>query len=602
MVKLLINKTLLKANSHLKKGEKVEAEALYKAILKAFPANKKAQLGLAKLKKLTTSTISQDPSKETIEQLINLYNADEFEAVIENADVITQKYPNSFLIWNILGAAAARASKLDLAISAFHKATVVKPDYAEGFYNLGNAFKDHGRLDEAISSYKKALCLNSSYSQAFYNMGMAYKNQFKFEKALEAYQKAIHLKPDYVEAINNIGNILHEQGKLIDAKEAFQKAISIKPGYVKAYKNLANLVSEQGERENAIVFLKKALKIDPNYAEAHRSLSALIKYRLNDPQFKIVSDLLNNPKLKDKDRCLLNYTFAKMNEDIGDFKAAFENYQAGGAIRQKLLGYDKGQDEWLFNKIKIANSNIKENCLNEKNRQKKLTPIFILGMPRSGTTLVEQIVSSHSQIQGAGELKFLGNAGGSIGLGKKEATREILCEVRKSYLTELMKISSGKPFVTDKMPHNFLYIGLILNAIPEAKIIHVERNPAATCWSNFKHYFSADGLGYSYNLRDTVSYFKRYQDLMDFWNRKYPEQIHNFNYDKLTLEQEKQTKRLIAYLNLDWEEQCLLPQKNKRSVRTASQLQIRKKIYKGSSEVWRKFEPFLNGIFDDLNP
>ena len=160
----------MKANSHLKKGEKVEAERLYKAILKAFPANKKAQLGLVTLKKITTSAISQDPSKETIEQLIDLYNTEEFEAVIENADFITQKYPNSFLIWNILGAAAARASKLDLAISAFHKATVIKPDYAEGFYNLGNAFKDQGRLDEAISSYKKALSLNSNYSQAFYNI------------------------------------------------------------------------------------------------------------------------------------------------------------------------------------------------------------------------------------------------------------------------------------------------------------------------------------------------------------------------------------------------------------------------------------------------
>ena len=150
------------------------------------------------------------------------------------------------------------------------------------------------------------------------------------------------------------------------------------------------------------------------------------------------------------------------------------------------------------------------------------------------------------------------------------------------------------------MPQNFLQIGLILKALPEAKVIHVKRDPAATCWSNFKHYFSANGLGYSYDLSDTVNYFKLYQDLMDFWDQQYSDQIYHLDYDKLTVEQESETRKLIEYLKLGWEDDCLSPHKNKRSVRTASQQQVREKVYTGSSQAWRKFEPYLNGAFDEL--
>ena len=137
-----------------------------------------------------------------------------------------------------------------------------------------------------------------------------------------------------------------------------------------------------------------------------------------------------------------------------------------------------------------------------------------------------------------------------------------------------------------------------MKALPEAKVIHVKRDPAATCWSNFKHYFDVKGLGYSYDLKDTVNYFKIYQDLMEFWDQQYSDQIYHLDYDKL--EQEPETKKLIQHLGLDWEDNCLSPQENKRSVKTASQQQVRQKVYTGSSQAWRKYKPFLDGIFDQL--
>ena len=151
------------------------------------------------------------------------------------------------------------------------------------------------------------------------------------------------------------------------------------------------------------------------------------------------------------------------------------------------------------------------------------------------------------------------------------------------------------------MPQNFRFVGSILKALPEAKIIHVRRDPAATCWSNFKHYFAVKGLGYSYDLNDTLRYFELYQDLMDFWDQQAGDQIYHVNYDRLTVEQEPETRKLIKYLELSWEDVCLLPQENKRSVKTASQQQVRKKVYTGSSQAWHKFKPYLNGLFDELS-
>ena len=167
-------------------------------------------------------------------------------------------------------------------------------------------------------------------------------------------------------------------------------------------------------------------------------------------------------------------------------------------------------------------------------------------------------------------------------------------------MSKLSEVSQGKKFVTDKRPQNFLYIPLICAAFPEAKIVHLQRNAAATCWSNYKQYFPSQNLEYCYDIKDIVSYYELYRDLMQVWQSEYGDRIYNLNYESLTTDQENQTRRLIDYLELDWQEACLSPHKNKRIARTASQLQVRKKVYQGSSEAWRKYEPYLNGAFDSL--
>ena len=838
MVKLSVDKALLKAKSLTKQGELAEAQKLYEAVLQAFPKNKRAQKGLAVINRSKHSTSNQTPPEQVINQLINLYNQGRLLSVIKQAQTLTEQYPEAYIIWNILGAAnkglnrisdAAKAFKkvtelnstyadgfnnlgvilqeqgeLEEAIATYNKAVLLRPDYAEAYNNLGNVLQDQGKLEEAIFTYNKALSLKSDYAEAYCNMGIALKEQKKLEEAInafnkavslkpdyaeahhnigitlqkqgkpeqaiasyqkalalepgladacnnmgttfqeqgkleeaiDAYKKALAIKPDYAEALNNKGIALQEQGKLKDAIEAYKKVLSIKPDYAKAYYNMGialqkhgklkdateaytnalaikpdyaeayynigislkeqgklkdaieaykkvlsikpnhaeahynmgNTLKEQGKLDEAIDAYKKVLAIKPDYAaaynnmgnalrdqgklgetiasyqkalaakpefadaynnmgntlqqqgkldeaidaykkalaikldfaQAHRHLSSLVKYKPNNTQVTLVGKILKRTDLKKDDRCQLHYTFAKMKQDLGDLSAAFENYVEGGKLRQKLISYDFNQDKQTFEQIKTTTPKLKETSFNKPVECTPLTPIFILGMPRSGTTLVEQIISCHSQIHGAGELLFLSHIGEKLCLGLEGINSDTLLNVRNYYLKELGKVSENKPFVTDKMPQNFLYISLIFKVLPEAKVIHVKRDPAATCWSNFKHYFSAGGLGYSYDLDNTVRYYKLYQDLMKFWGKHYSRQIYHLDYDRLTIEPESETRKLIEYLELDWEAACMSPQNNKRSVRTASQRQVREKVFRGSSQAWREFEPYLNGAFDEL--
>jgi len=510
------------------------------------------------------------------------------------------------------GLLTAGFGKIELALPFFKTALDANPRNAQFWYSYIVALIKLERLIDAkvlLDQAKRKGIKGADFDQleqrlneagAHNIMGIALQKQNKLEEAIEAYNKALSIKPDYADAHNNMGIALKDQGKLYEAIEAYNKALSIKPDYVVSCINMGIAFEDQGKLHEAIDAYNKALSIKPDDAESHRHLSALIKYTLNDPQISVVDDLLKRENLNDSDRSHLHYTHAKMQEDLGDLSAAFDSYIAGGNIRQKLLAYEFSQDEHLFRRIKQTAPQFKDLALNVTGGPIRHTPIFILGMPRSGTTLVEQIVSSHSDVTGAGELDFVSQFGGQLATGITALTVEAVSVFRDRYLVELAKMSKGQAFITDKMPQNFRYIALICAAFPEAKIVHVQRSAEAICWSNFKHYFTSKGLGYSYSLLDTVRYYGLYKELMHFWYKSYNDQIYNLDYDKLTEDQEPETRRLIEYLELNWQDTCLAPQKNKRSVKTASQQQVRRKVYKGSSQVWRKYESCLNGAFDEL--
>jgi hypothetical protein len=311
-------------------------------------------------------------------------------------------------------------------------------------------------------------------------------------------------------------------------------------------------------------------------------------------------ELYLNEDISEEQRCHINFGLAKACEDLGNFEQAYTHYGEGNVLRKKLLNYDINQDVELFRKIKSNYSQIVQKSLEPDKLTKNLMPIFIVGLPRSGTTLVEQIISSHSKVTGAGELNFAAQFGSSIGRGLSDSNTDSLINFRERYLFKLQSVSNGNLIVTDKMPQNFRYIGLLAAAFPEAKIVHVKRNPAAVCWANYKKYFVSKSIGYCYAIDDVISYHKLYENLMGFWTNTLSKRIYNLDYEQLTVNQESETRQLIEYLGLDWDENCLSPQNNTRSVATASNVQVRKNVYRGSSEQWKKYQPFLNGAFDGL--
>ena len=423
----------------------------------------------------------------------------------------------------------------------------------------------------------------------------------QLKQAEDAYTKAILIDPDEPEDHFAMSILYEEEGKLNEAEECLRTAIDLKANFHQAYANLGTILQKQGgRRTEAIEAYRTAIAIEPRDALAHQYLSQMIKYDKIDSQISQVAAMLKKGDLDATQACHFHHTMAKMKEDIGQLKEALDHYKTAGHLRQKILGYSFEKDRALFAVIKQAAPAIKSASIKAPKKKSKVTPIFILGMPRSGTSLVEQIISSHSDIHGGGELRLLGRHGRKLSLGQQRPDKLALERFRKAYLTDLAKVSASKPFVADKLPQNFLQLGLICSALPDAKIIHTMRDPAATCWSNFKINFQGPFLGYSHDLKSVVDYYKLYRDLMAFWHAQFPGRIYDLDYERLTEEQEAETRNLIDYLELGWQDACLSPHRNIRAVKTASVEQVRQQVYRGSSQSWKKFEPYLAGAFDEL--
>ena len=520
------------------------------------------------------------------------------EAAINSSKKALKIKPNFAEAYNTLGNALNTIGDLEAAINSYNKALKINPDYHEVHNNMGVTLNDKGDLEAAINSYNKALKIKPDYHEVHNNMGIALNDKGDPEAAINSYSKALKIKPDYAEAYNNIGNVLNTKGDPEAAINSYNKALKIKPHFAEAYNNMGNALIAIGESEAAINNYNKALKINPVFVEAYRGLSNSKRHKEYDESFFKMQSLCLDPNITDEHRCQLNFALGKVSEDLNEISQSFTYLKAANELRKKMLSYDIKQDIALFSQLKNSYQRIAKDALQSSDETREIKPIFIVGMPRSGTTLVEQIVSSHSEVTGAGELPYVEEFGQAIASGLIKPSSDAISGFRQRYIESLRKRSDDKSIVTDKMPWNFRYVGLIFSAFPGAKIIHVYRDPAATCWSNYKLYFAGKGSGYNNDLNDMVTFFYLYQDLMQFWQGLYGTRIFNLNYDGLTVNQENETRKLIHYLGLDWEDNCLLPHNNKRSVHTASDQQVRQKIYQGSSMQWRKFEPYLEGAFD----
>lgn len=466
-----------------------------------------------------------------------------------------------------------------------------------------------GNYPVVLDACAKLLQLFPRSPIVYNSLGMTYLALLKPKQALDAFSKAIKLAPKNADIQLNKGLAFYNLGQSSNALNAYNKAIQLDPKNVKAYNNRGMVLHESGQINAAKQSYYRAIAINPSYTIAHRNLSHLKTFIADDTQIGLMENLLSQENLSDPDCSNLHFALAKAYEDISDYDKSFKHLSAGNALRKKELNYDLKPEIELSAKIKRIFNNLKADkpALSSSNSD-STRPIFIVGMMRSGTTLVEQIIASHSEVFGAGELYAVDQLMTSIPWQQldtesdsKTAFDVFTNKFRNGYLEELRRLNTTKKVITDKMPVNFRWLGFILSAFPEAKIIHLNRNPIATCWSCYKHYFTSNAVGYACDFDDLAEYYKNYIDLMVFWRKRFAENIYDISYEQLTENQQEETQKLLAFCELEMEEQCLLFHRSTATVKTASTTQVRKKMYQGSSEAWKKYEKHLQPLIEALN-
>jgi Flp pilus assembly protein TadD len=491
------------------------------------------------------------------------------------------------------------------------KAIKLKPDDAEAFYNRAKLLFGSGKFEEALENFNKAIELKPDYFEAYANCGVLFSKSGQFDKAIENFNEAIRLKPDLAVAYSNRGNALSESGKTEEALASYDKAVQLKPDYANAFYNRGNVQSSLGLFDAALESYNEAIRLVPDYAEAYFNRSCLDEYsQMSDVDLDFLEKQVKRKDLTSAD--LKNYYFALANacERAGNYARHFELLLEGNRLRRREINFDIARERNVCETIKALFPERKDaDPPPADTSNTSLTPVFIVGMPRSGTSLVEQIIASHSQAYGAGELARLRqiirpiiSSATEIENPDKNAIlrQKIEHRINSDYLGYLQNLNRPERLITDKMPSNFMFVGLILSAIPSAKIIHVQRSPMAVCWSIFKHNFSGEGNGYGYDMDELAEYYLLYHDLMEFWKTRFPDMIYQLDYEELTENQKIETRRLLDYCGLDWEQSCLDFHASKRDVKTASQVQVRKKMYQGSSSAWMNYEQQLQPLLSKL--
>lgn len=485
------------------------------------------------------------------------------------------------------------------AVVCYKRALAIKPDHPDALSNLGNALNEQGKLGEAIACYERALAIKPDHPDALSNLGHAFMAQGKLNEAVACFERALAIKPDFPESLFSLGNALTMQEKYSEAIRCHERALAIRPDFPEALSNLGQAFIGQGKLEEAIACCNQAISLKPDFPECHKNLSNLKTYTREDPHIPMLRHI-HETTTKVADRINACFALAKACEDMKQFDEAFSLYAEGNRLKKTELGYHIEHDRRHFELIRLAFDKLPSA---PPPLSHDINPILIVGMPRSGTSLVEQILASHSQVYGAGELTTLSRLAGSYfqnaaapGFDLAAASRQ----VSSDYLDELNEISNDRLHVTDKMPINSFWLGFLLLALPDIRIVHMNRDPMAVCWSNFRLCFSNKGPGFTYDLLDLAEYYRMYEGLMQFWRERFPGRIYDLSYEMLTENQEEETRKLLDYCGLEWDERCLEFEKTERIIKTASVAQVRRKMYQGSSDAWRKFEAHLAPLKEGL--
>ncbi len=577
---------------------------------------------------------------EKLKELVSLLEAGNFPKAEAMAQSLLKTHPDVALLADMLATAQAGQRKSEEAVRSFRKAIALDAGYAEAHSNLSRLLLDLGRTDEALQEARAAVKLLPGLAAAHQNMGAAHLRRGELTEAIRRFRKADELRPNSAETLRMLGNALSRakdyaaaeeslaasvrldpehaetftllgqaqaaMSKEAEAEKSYDRALQLAPDSAVANGRMALFLQTKGDFEKAEGYFRRAIEIDPKSGENYRVMGASYKLAEDDPLIGRMIALFEAPETPITDRRNVAFALSKVMEDNKKYDQVFRYLHPANALMRQEFPYniDSRRKEVedvmaFFEGVDLPAAKVEGTS--------EYAPIFVTGMPRSGTTLVEQIIASHSQVSGAGEVgygsriaqKLMVNPDGSPRHYRDLSGVEI-AGLGRDYEAHMRKLFPDAPRVTDKSIQTYTFMGLIRLALPKSRMIVVRRDPRDNLLSIYRNMFLEGTHLYSYNLSDLGTYYKLFLRLLDFWQQKIPDWFHVVEYEDLIADTEAVSRRLIAACGLDWEDGCLEFYKNKRRVETLSLYQVRQPIYASSMKAWQRYEDELGELFEAL--
>lgn len=500
--------------------------------------------------------------------LIQDFENKNYEKIINNSKTLLKDKPNDLYLNIIIAKSFFKLRDFQTALRILSKLTQLYPNKFEPYYEIGNILRDLKNYDPSIKTYHLAYKINKKNFSLLNNIGSVYQLYNKPYLALKYYFKALSLERNNALLSFNIGSIYRELNKIELSRE---------------YLALAKLQ-------------------DPTNFEIHRNYSIVNKYKSKEDVHLIEMLNLEKKFSNSNEIFLLYFALAKAFEDIQNFDLAASYIKKANLQKNNNINFDFQVVNKQFENIKTIFKELRTRAI-EGNKEFK--SIFILGLPRSGTTLLEQIIGAHHKVYPAGEISYFSKYFNlHTKIAKFKSCEEILqnidhdtfLKIGNDYITQLNKIDKNL-IITDKLPHNFILTGFINLALPNCKIIHCKRNLNSSLFSMYKNYFPMTGLDFTYDISNLKKYGNIYMDLMNFWNDQHLNNFYEISYEDLVDDLDTNAKKIISFCNLEWDSNCLKFYENKNPVSTVSSIQVRQKVYNSSVDSWKQYQSFFPELF-----
>ena len=503
-----------------------------------------------------------------------------------------------------LGDACSKLQRWEEAIKAYQYVLIIQAEDVDTTIKLGNAFLAAGRMTDSILLYEQALTIMPDDALLHKHLGLSLQKMGQTKKAIECFEQALRLRPDYVGVRINLAGVLRHVGRAEEALVLLEEAIDLEPNDGEAHINLALTLRQLGRTDLAIERLEQFLTIRPTSSSAYFHISQI---KPRQELIPVVEKLVSDRKLSKGDAIYYHFALGNFFDSGNSFDQAFSHFLRANTLQRDTFTYDAKENSQNVDMLMRVYSKAYFQGKRQFGSASQL-PVFIVGMPRSGTTLTEQILSCHASVHGAGEIEAFPAVNHLIAQQLKYAKphpecmslidKKIVEEYSASYLQELTHHCPTAARITDKQPQNFIRIGLIKTLFPDARIIHCQRNPLDNCISVFFHFFTA--FQSSFELTELGQFYRDYQRLMNHWQKLFPGEIFTVRYEELVENQERVSKRMIDFLGLEWDEKCLDFHNNERNVMSPSNLQVRQPMYQNSINRWKRYEKHLQPLIDVL--